>query len=106
MDLVLVARDQTRLDDVAQRMRASHGVDVRTVPMDLSLPGAPRDLAARLEDVDVDVLVNNAGAALVGPVAEADPGRIRSLIDLNAEAVAETTALFLPGMLARDRGAM
>lgn len=108
MNLVLVGRDQARLDDVAQRMRASHGIDVRTVPTDLSLPGAPRDLSDRLEQagVEVDILVNNAGAALVGPVGEADPGRLRALIDLNAGAVAETTALFLPGMLARDRGAI
>lgn len=108
MNLVLVARDRARLDDAARRMRVAHGIDVRTVAMDLSLPGAPRDLVGRLEEagVVVDVLVNNAGAALVGPVAGVDPARIRALVDLNAAAVAETTALFLPGMLARNRGAI
>ncbi|MDG4774030.1 SDR family NAD(P)-dependent oxidoreductase [Solwaraspora sp. WMMD792] len=107
-NLVLVARDQERLDDTARQIRASYGVDVRTVSMDLSLPGAPGDLAGRLGEagVAIDILVNNAGIALPGPVADTDPARIRTLVDLNAGAVAEITALFLPGMLTRRSGAI
>jgi short-subunit dehydrogenase len=106
--LVLVARDVTRLDDTARRLRAAHGIRVLTVPLDLSLPDAPADLAKHLADagIEVDVLVNNAGVAHVGTAATTDPGRIRAMVDLNAAAVAETTARFLPAMLARGRGAV
>ncbi|KIF78769.1 dehydrogenase [Streptomyces sp. 150FB] len=107
-DLVLVARDSVRLEAAAVRLRAEHRVDVLTVPLDLSLPDAPAHLAEHLKSsgVEVDILVNNAGVAVVGPVGDIGPARIRGLVDLNAGAVAETTALFLPAMLARGRGAI
>lgn len=107
-DLVLVARDGARLEETARRLRAEYGTDVLTVPLDLSGGDAPARLAERLKGaaVEVDVLVNNAGAALVGPVAETDPERLRALVGLNATAVAELTALFLPAMVSRGRGAI
>src|SRR6266702_3371235 len=107
-NLVLVARDAARLDSAATGLRAEHGVEVLTVPLDLSGQQAPARLVKRLEDerIEVEILVNNAGAALVGPVAETDPAAMRALIDLNAVAVAELTALLLPAMLARGRGAV
>ncbi|MCA1223212.1 SDR family NAD(P)-dependent oxidoreductase [Streptomyces sp. 8L] len=108
VDLVLVARDVVRLEAVAARLRAEHRAEVRTVPLDLSRHGAPAHLAELLRQsgTEVDILVNNAAVALVGAVGDADPARTRALVDLNAGAVAETTALFLPGMLARGQGAI
>jgi short-subunit dehydrogenase len=108
MHLVLVARDAARLDAAAKRLRAEHGIDVLTIPLDLSHPQASAHLAQRLteERIEVEVLVNNAGAALVGPAAETGPAAMRALIDLNAAAVAELTALLLPAMVARGRGAI
>jgi short-subunit dehydrogenase len=107
-NLILVARDATRLDDTARRLRAAHGIEVRTVPLDLSRPDAPADLAKHLADtgIEIDLLINNAAVAHVGTVATTDPGRIRATVDLNAGAVAEITARFLPGMLARGSGAV
>jgi short-subunit dehydrogenase len=108
MNLVVVARDLARLESRAQQLRAEHSIEVLTVPLDLSRPDAPVHLAKQLGDagVEVDILVNNAGVALVGSVAESDAGTMRALIDLNAAAVAELTALFLPAMVARGRGAI
>ncbi len=79
MNLVMVARDPAHLESVAQRLRSEHGVDVLVVPLDLSDHEAPVRLAKQLEDagVAVEILANNAGAALVGSVAEADPVRMR-----------------------------
>jgi uncharacterized protein len=81
---------------------------VLTVSLDLSRPDSPAQLAKQLKDAgtEVDILVNNAGIAMVGAVAEADPGKIRALVDLNAAAVAELTAIFLPAMVARGNGAI
>jgi short-subunit dehydrogenase len=82
--LVMVARDAARLESVAERLRAQHQVDVLTVPLDLSLPDAPARLAAQLGEtgIELDILINNAGAAKVGPVAKADPADLRALIDV------------------------
>lgn len=108
MDLVLVARDAARLEAAAKRLRADHGVEVLAVPLDLSHEQAPAQLAERLEDarVEVEVLVNNAGVAQLGSVADANPARMRALVDVNARAVAELTSLLLPDMLARGHGAI
>ncbi|MCP2196797.1 SDR family NAD(P)-dependent oxidoreductase [Lentzea flava] len=106
--LVLVARDAERLEVAAQRLRAEHGIDVLVVRLDLSLPDASARLAELVRDagVEVEILVNNAAVAAVGPVAEADPETMRALIDLNAASVAQVSAYFLPGMVARGRGAI
>ncbi|WP_055546140.1 SDR family oxidoreductase [Streptomyces sp. NBRC 110028] len=108
MHLVLVARDSARLEAAAERLRAEHGVNVSTLALDLSHQGAPSRLAEWLEDAgtEVDVLVNNAGVSVLGPVAGSDPARVRGLVDLNVGAVAELTALLLPAMVARGRGAI
>ncbi|MER8160810.1 SDR family NAD(P)-dependent oxidoreductase [Streptomyces sp. NPDC094472] len=108
MHLVLVARDGARLEAAAKRLRAEHGAQVSTLALDLSHQGAPSRLAEWLAGAgtEVDVLVNNAGASLMGPVADGDPVRVRGLVDLNAGAVAELTALLLPAMVARGRGAI
>jgi short-subunit dehydrogenase len=105
---VLVARDGARLAAAAKRLRADHGVEVLAIALDLSRQQASVRLAERLKDerIEVEVLVNNAGAALVGPVAATDPARMRALVDLNAGAVAELSSLLLPGMLARGHGAI
>jgi short-subunit dehydrogenase len=106
--LVMVARDGARLEAEAKRLRAEHGVEVSTLALDLSHRGAPSRLAEWLAgaDIEVDVLVNNAGTSLMGPVADSDPARVRDLVDLNVGAVAELTTLLLPAMVARGRGAI
>ena len=110
MHLVLVARDAERLEVEARRLRAEFGIDVLVVPLDLSRQDAPARLATLVRDagVQVEILVNNVAVAVavVGSVADADPETMRALIDLNAASVAQVSALFLPAMVARGRGAI
>ena len=65
-DLVLVARDGARLEDVAATLRTAHGVDVETLVADLVVPDQLLRVEDRLRDVarPVDLLVNNAGFGL------------------------------------------
>ncbi len=65
-DLVLVARDEARLEAVAEVLRADYGVRVEVLPADLGDPARVAAVAARLADRDrpVDLLVNNAGFGL------------------------------------------
>src|SRR5688500_17611492 len=72
-DLVLVARSQERLEQVAEELRTAHGVAVEVLPADLSLPDDVARVAQRLAVVGgrpgegelrpVGLLVNNAGFA-------------------------------------------
>ena len=62
-DLVLVARDTSRLEAVAHELREKHGVRVETISADLSVRDDVLRVAARLEETarPVDILVNDAG---------------------------------------------
>ena len=73
MDLVLVARDAPRLEQVAKRLRLS-GVDVEVLPADLAVREQVDVLVHRLEDQQqpVALLVNNAGFGIETPLASAD----------------------------------
>jgi short-subunit dehydrogenase len=101
MQLVLVARRQERLDELAAQLG-----NARAVAIDLSDEGAaPRlmaDLAAHGETVDL--LVNNAGFGLAGKFASLDGGRQRQVIDLNCGVLTDLAHAVLPGMIARGNG--
>jgi short-subunit dehydrogenase len=104
--LVLVARREERLKQLAAELEGRHGVRTRVVAMDLGRPGAPKALHERMqaEAVPVDVLVNNAGFAVPGLFPRSDLARTLSMIRVNVDAPVALARLLLPGMLARDRG--
>jgi len=101
-DLVLAARSLAPLEHLAQELRDRHGVAARVVRADLSEPGA----AARLwrEAGNIDVLVNNAGVGLYGPLADQDPEALTRMLQLNVVALSDLTRLALPAMLQRKAG--
>jgi short-subunit dehydrogenase len=107
-DLVLIARSEGRLRELADELAAEYGVQAQVVPADLSRPGSPEEIAQTLAQrhVDVDVLVNNAGFGTHGPVAGIGVGRQLEMIEVNVAALTALTALLLPGMLERRRGAI
>lgn len=115
-DLVLVARDAGRLEEVAAQLRAATGVAVEVLPADLSAPDDVARVAARLavvggrpEDGDlrpVGLLVNNAGFATSSPFAAGRVTTERRGIDVMVKAVVELTHAAVGQMLERDRGAI
>jgi len=104
--LVVVARDAQRLREAAEELRAQHDVSVLGHPCDLSAPGAANELWAELADagITVDVLINNAGAGLYGPLASQDLGALGRMLELNVVTLTALTGLSLPGMLERRWG--
>jgi short-subunit dehydrogenase len=105
-DLVLVARRETVLHDLATQLRERHGVRVSVQAADLSEPNAAERLVERVdaEGSTVDLLVNNAGFGLHGDLAEAAPARMVDMVQVNCTALVDLTTRLLPGMLSRGRG--
>ena len=105
-DLVLIARSEDTLRELAGELAAEYRVTAQVVPADLSRPGSPDQIVATLaqRQTDVDVLVNNAGFGARGAVAGIGVGRQLEMIGVNVAALTRLTALLLPGMLERRRG--
>jgi hypothetical protein len=102
--LVLVARRADRLRSLAEELDGFAHV----LPVDLS----NRDERASLPDhvaalgVVPDILVNNAGLATLGPVAGSNPVAELNLVEVDVAAVVDLCSRFVPGMVARGRGAV
>ncbi|WP_205910781.1 SDR family NAD(P)-dependent oxidoreductase [Paroceanicella profunda] len=89
-DLVLVARDTARMDALATRLRADTGVAIDILPADLTEAADIARVEARLrEDADIGILVNNAGAGLLGSFAEQDSADLARLITLNVTSLTQ-----------------
>jgi short-subunit dehydrogenase len=106
-DLVLVARDQGKMEQLAARLRAETGVSVDVLQADLTASGDLARVEKRLrEDNRIGILVNNAGVAAPGGLAEPDVDVLDSLIKLNVTAVTRLSAAVVPRFLKRGEGAI
>jgi short-subunit dehydrogenase len=103
---VLAARRADRLEAIAEELRKSHGVETRVVAVDLASDHGAEDLAEAVSDLEVGMLVNNAGIGYAGRFDKQELGRLKQMISLNCTAYVALTSLLLPGMLARRRGAV
>jgi len=105
-NLVLVARDRRKLDDVAEGIRREHGVEVEVLPRDLSTPAGVDDLVERVTREPIEIVVNSAGMGLWGRVVELDDDRLRAEVDTNVVAVHRITIAAARAMQSRGRGAV
>ncbi|GAB2547546.1 SDR family NAD(P)-dependent oxidoreductase [Nocardia heshunensis] len=105
-DLVLVARREPRLRELATELQAAHGVSVRVLPADLASADGLSSVTALFEDPanPIDILINNAGFATHGALADHTAAKVREEIAVNVAALAELTHAALPPMVRRDRG--
>lgn len=103
-DLVLVARREQELQELADSLAAAHRVDSTIAAVDLSAPDAGDRVAAAVGGRDVDVLVNNAGFGGVGGFASRDRETDLRMVAVNVVALTDLTKRFLPAMVARGRG--
>lgn len=107
-DLVLVARDRTRLDELAAGLRTRHGVAVEVLVADLSDREATERVCTRLRDEvrPVDLLVNNAGFGPHAAFLDNDLAEEEAALDVMVRAVLLTCHAAGRAMRERGRGAI
>ncbi len=104
--VVMVARDEKRLLGAAAKIMESSNVPIKTIAIDLALPGAPFQLYQDLkrDNYNIEYLVNNAGFGGSGKFAETDWDYENMMIQVNIVALSQLTKLFLKDMAARNSG--
>ena len=106
-DLVLVARDDSRLDKLAGRLRAECHVAIEVLPADLTRPADLAALETRLrEDARICILINNAGMAQAGSFLDQSAEAIERLITLNTTAPTRLAAAIAPRFAQSGTGAI
>jgi short-subunit dehydrogenase len=96
-DLVLVARDRTRLEALAKSLQEEHGVAVSVLQADLTESADLASVEARLrDDARIGVLINNAGMAQTGSFLQQTGESIERLVTLNTTAPARLAAAVAP----------
>ena len=92
-DLVLIARSEARLAQVADDVQHRHGVAVRVLAHDQAQPTAAAQIVAQLqeEDLTIEALVNNAGFATYGPFVATDLATELEMIQVNVVALTQLT---------------
>jgi short-subunit dehydrogenase len=102
--LVLVARNEKKLEDLAEELHLKHGIMTKVLVRNLAIAGTPQDIFDSVRDLPVSILVNNAGFGVYGPFSESDLATQAAVMRVNMTALVELTHLFLQPMLSRHRG--
>jgi short-subunit dehydrogenase len=106
VSVVLTARREERLRELAGELEKDHSVSTRVVAADLSDPSSVERVAEATAGLELGILVNNAGFGYAGRFEKQDPERLREMVNLNCLAPVLLTARLLPGMIERGRGAV
>jgi short-subunit dehydrogenase len=106
MDLVLVARRKAELDAVATAIANTHGVRITALPVDLSAPTAPQQIAAATATIDIGLIVSNAGYGMKGEHAGHDAAALTAMLMVNCNAPLLLAHAFAPRLKQRGKGGM
>jgi uncharacterized protein len=105
-DLILIARNQDMLEQLAQNLSSQWNIHAIAIALDLSRAAATQEIIKELETLGlkVDVLINNAAFGDYGQFASSDPNKIEQMIHLNILTLTTLTRALLPAMLERKWG--
>ena len=105
-NLVLTARRQERLEQLARQLDQKSGTDVEVIVADLERPSTPERIFEFTEQrsIAIDLLINNAGFGAYGEFHRIDLARQLAMVQVNISAVVHLTHLYLRPMIERRRG--
>lgn len=106
-NLVLVARNEAKLQQLAQELQSQFQIQVEVLIQDLTVPGAATTVfeAVTQKNLTIDLLINNAGFGDYGPFAQSSRQRQLEMIQLNIMALVDLTHQFLP-VIQQRRGSI
>lgn len=106
VNLVLAARREQPMQQLAAQLRQRHGVEVVVETVDLAEPDSAAALQLRLDNREIEpgILVNNAGFGLSSALLDQDPQRLRAMLQLDIVTLTELTQVFGRRMASRGRG--
>ncbi|MCX2574083.1 SDR family NAD(P)-dependent oxidoreductase [Pedobacter sandarakinus] len=104
-NLIIVARDEQALESTASTLK-QEGIDVVCISKDLFVPGAATELYQQVQSMqlEIDVLVNDAGQGVYGKFIENDLERELNIIQLNISALVTLTKHVAKDMVAKGSG--
>lgn len=104
LDLVLVARRRSKLEEIAEELHGEFGTRVKIVELDLLDAGASDELARRTEELDVGLVVLAAGIFTAGPFTGNDLSSEADVVTLGAIRPMELTHHYASLFVERRRG--
>jgi short-subunit dehydrogenase len=108
LGVTLVARNEAKLQALAEQLATRHGVRAEVIVADLTDMSSRTRIADVIDErgLQVNVLVNNAGFSTMGPVSRSDPAAEVAMVRTDVEAVVHLCSIFVPGMVERRSGAV
>lgn len=109
INIVLISRNQKKLDDVALEISSRHLVETKTIAVDFSKGKDVYDIIKKeLDDVPVGILVNNVGKNYKYPMylGEVDEEELWDIMNINIGATTMMSRIVLPKMVERNKGAI
>ncbi|MBK8144483.1 MAG: SDR family oxidoreductase [Bacteroidetes bacterium] len=105
-NLVLVARNKSKLDELKMELETNYNVSVYTIGKDLSAKDAAQEVydETTKQNIQIDYLINNAGFGDFGMFVETDWNKEYQMISLNITTLTQFTKLYLQGMVQRRNG--
>ncbi len=106
LNVVLVARREDRLKEIAAELTTQHGVETRVVPVDLTGEGAFNAIVEATDGLDIGLVISNAGAGNPGPFIALPHNRLREIVRLNVFAHLDLAHHFGKKLAERERGGL
>lgn len=104
LNLVLVARRKDRLEALAAELRQHHNISVTVYESDLAKPSAAADIIAATANMDIGLVVSNAGFGLKGEFSNTNAQQMADMLMVNCHTPMQLAHGFLPALRARGKG--
>ena len=104
LNLVLVARRQSLLEDLSQNLSREFKIQCKVIPLDLTKEGFISDIDAAVKNLDIGLLVSMQGAGMAGAFLKTSHEELREILSINLISHLELAHYFAPKLVSRGRG--